>query len=126
GPLERETRARRRASGRRSQNDRQERLAGGQPCKESPEETSGPNAKSVVKPNNRIRYAVIGLGHIAQVAVLPAFAHAKRNSALVAVVSDDPTKRREIANKYRLERTYSYSEYEHCLKQVDAVYIALP
>ena len=28
----------------------------------------------------KIRYAVVGLGHIAQVAVLPAFAHARRNS----------------------------------------------
>ena len=31
-----------------------------------------------------VRYAVVGLGHIAQVAVLPAFAHARRNSRLVA------------------------------------------
>ena len=30
-----------------------------------------------------------GLGHIAQVAVLPAFAHATRNSRLTALVSDD-------------------------------------
>src|SRR6185436_14211088 len=75
---------------------------------------------------NRIRYAVVGLGHIAQVAVLPAFAHAARNSTLAAIVSDDPTKRREISKKYRLEHAYSYKEYERCLQEVDAVYIALP
>jgi predicted dehydrogenase len=75
---------------------------------------------------NTIRYAVVGLGHIAQVAVLPAFAHAKRNSTLVALVSDDETKRREIAKKYKLDQTYSYAEYERCLEEVDAVYIALP
>jgi predicted dehydrogenase len=74
----------------------------------------------------KIRYAVVGLGHIAQVAVLPAFAHAKRNSELMTVVSDDPTKRREITKRYRLRQTYSYAEYESCLKEVDAVYIALP
>ena len=34
----------------------------------------------------RIGYAVAGLGHIAQTAVLPAFAHAK-NSRLVALIS---------------------------------------
>jgi glucose-fructose oxidoreductase len=68
-----------------------------------------------------IRYAVVGLGHIAQVAVLPAFAHAKRNSILTAVVSDDATKRREIARKYGLKLTYSYAEYERCLEAVDAV-----
>src|SRR3954470_9625810 len=73
-----------------------------------------------------VRYAVVGLGHIAQVAVLPAFAHARRNSRLVAVVSDDRTKRREIARRYRLEQTFTYDEFEDCLAGVDAVYIALP
>ena len=73
-----------------------------------------------------VRYAVVGLGHIAQVAVLPAFAHARRNSRLVAVVSDDAAKRREIARRYRVDQAYAYDEYEACLEQVDAVYIALP
>jgi predicted dehydrogenase len=72
-----------------------------------------------------VRYAVVGLGHIAQVAVLPAFAHATRNSVLAAVVSDDPTKRKLLAKKYKV-RGYSYDEYDACLEQVDAVYIALP
>lgn len=73
-----------------------------------------------------VRYAVVGLGHIAQVAVLPAFAHARKNSRLVAVVSDDSTKRSKIARRYRLSQTFSYDEYEECLREVDAVYIALP
>lgn len=74
----------------------------------------------------KVRYAVVGLGHIAQVAVLPAFVHARRNSQLTAVVSDDRTKRREIAKRYQLDRTFSYDEFDDCLAQVDAVYIALP
>ncbi|HVS31893.1 MAG TPA: Gfo/Idh/MocA family oxidoreductase [Thermoanaerobaculia bacterium] len=73
-----------------------------------------------------IRYAVVGVGHIAQAAVLPAFAHARRNSRVVALVSDDPAKRKALSKKYRLEGTYSYDEYDACLEQVDAVYIALP
>jgi predicted dehydrogenase len=73
-----------------------------------------------------VRYAVVGLGHIAQVAVLPAFAHARRNSKLVAVVSDDRTKRRELTRRYRLEHAFSYEQFEDCLTEVDAVYIALP
>ncbi len=73
-----------------------------------------------------VRYAVVGLGHIAQVAVLPAFAHARRNSRVVALVSDDPAKLREVSRKYRVEQTYSYDQYDACLDQVDAVYIALP
>jgi predicted dehydrogenase len=73
-----------------------------------------------------VRYAVVGLGHIAQVAVLPAFAQAKRNSRLVAVVSGDRAKRDAIARRYRLEHACGYDDYEACLEQVDAVYIALP
>jgi glucose-fructose oxidoreductase len=69
---------------------------------------------------------VVGLGHIAQGAVLPAFAHARRNSRLVAVVSDDRTKRREITKRYRLEHAFSYDQFDNCLNEVDAVYIALP
>jgi len=72
-----------------------------------------------------VRYAVVGLGHIAQVAVLPAFAHA-RNAQLVAAVSSDAAKRKAIGRKYRLEATYDYDDYEACLETVDAVYIALP
>jgi predicted dehydrogenase len=72
-----------------------------------------------------IRYAVVGLGHIAQVAVLPAFRHARGNSVLAALVSDDPTKRRLLSRKYRVP-SYSYEQYDECLDQVDAVYIALP
>jgi glucose-fructose oxidoreductase len=73
-----------------------------------------------------VRYAVVGLGHIAQVAVLPAFGHARRNSRLTALVSDDPTKLKAMSTKYRVKATYSYDEYDACLEQVDAVYIALP
>jgi predicted dehydrogenase len=73
-----------------------------------------------------VRYAVVGLGHIAQVAVLPAFAHASRNSRLTALVSDDAQKRRILGRKYRVEHTCSYDDYDACLEQVDAVYISLP
>jgi predicted dehydrogenase len=72
-----------------------------------------------------VRYAVVGLGHIAQVAVLPAFRHAQRNSRLVAVVSSDAAKRRDAAARYGVE-TYRYDEYEQCLANVDAVYVAVP
>jgi glucose-fructose oxidoreductase len=74
----------------------------------------------------RVRYAVVGLGHIAQVAVLPGFAHARRNSELVAVVSGDRTKRREMAKRYGLHHAFDYTEFDQCLAAVDAVYIALP
>src|SRR5688500_3855820 len=78
------------------------------------------------KSGQKVRYAVVGLGHIAQVAVLPAFAHATRNSRLAALVSDDAGKRRALGQKYRIDRTCSYADYDSCLEQVDAVSIALP
>lgn len=80
------------------------------------------------RPARRIRYAVVGLGHIAQVAVLPAFAHARSNSDVTALVSDDPVKLRRISKKYRIPHTYTYKEYDQCLRdgRIDAVYIALP
>ena len=74
----------------------------------------------------QVRYAVVGLGHIAQVAMLPAFLHARRNSKLVAIVSDDRTKREEISRRHKLEGAYTYEEFDECLHTVDAVYIALP
>src|SRR2546427_13076413 len=52
------------------------------------------------KGNRQVGYAVIGLGHIAQAAVLPAFAHA-HNAKLVALVSGDAQKRATLARKYR-------------------------
>lgn len=75
-----------------------------------------------------IRYAVVAQGYISQIAVLPAFAHAKKNSKLVALVSGDPVKLDELSKKYSVECCYSYEQYDECLNsgEIDAVYIALP
>jgi glucose-fructose oxidoreductase len=80
------------------------------------------------KPNQKkIRYAVVGLGHIAQVAVLPAFAQAE-NSKLAALISDDPEKLEKLGRRYQVRARFSYDQFEECLTSglVDAVYIALP
>ena len=75
----------------------------------------------------RIGYAVVGLGSISQVAVLPAFAHSKK-AELIAVVSGDKEKARKLAAQFRASQAYSYAEYAECLQnpQVHAVYIATP
>ncbi|MEP6887740.1 MAG: Gfo/Idh/MocA family oxidoreductase [Nitrospirales bacterium] len=79
-------------------------------------------------PQRTVRYAVVGLGHIAQVAVLPAFAHAAQNSHVTALVSGNSTKLKQVSKRYGIPHTYSYRDYDRCLKDghVDAVYIALP
>ena len=76
----------------------------------------------------KIRYAVIGLGHIAQVAMVPAFAHAQRNSKLVALVSDDPVKLAKLSRRYRGKRCCDYDGLDELYSsgEIDAVYIALP
>jgi predicted dehydrogenase len=74
-----------------------------------------------------MRYAVVGLGWIAQQAMLPGFRNAK-NSKLVALVSGDQAKLNELSKRYPGAKTFTYDRYEECLESedVDAVYIALP
>lgn len=76
--------------------------------------------------DHKIGYAVVGLGSIAQEAVLPAFQHAE-NSRLAALVSGDDQKRLELGHKYKCP-TYPYEQLEDCLSsgEVDAVYICVP
>jgi predicted dehydrogenase len=80
------------------------------------------------KGTERVRYAVVGLGWIAQSAILPAFAGARRNSELAALVSDDETKLKALGRKYKVGKLYSYEEFGRCLEDpdLDAVFIALP
>lgn len=78
--------------------------------------------------NNRVRYAVAGLGHIAQAAVLPAFKHAKENSELVAFISDDLDKVAKMGELYGVEKHWRYNQFEAACRSgaFDALYIALP
>ena len=84
---------------------------------------------SASEPDRKVRYAVVGAGNIAQVAVLPAFEHAQENSLLVALISGDPTKRELLPERYRtVEAVGGYDDYERVLAEadVDAVYVATP
>jgi glucose-fructose oxidoreductase len=73
----------------------------------------------------KVRYAVVGLGHISQVAILPGFRNV-RNSELVALVTSDPQKEKKLGKKYNVSTVVSYEQYEEVLEQVDAVFIGLP
>ncbi len=76
----------------------------------------------------KIRYAVVGLGYISQAAILPAFARARENSELAALVSGDPRKLAVLGKKYNVAQAYSYEQFGDCLLHgdIDAVYIGLP
>jgi predicted dehydrogenase len=81
-----------------------------------------------MKRKGKIRYAVVGLGYISQVAMLPAFAGARRNSVLAALVSGEREKLDELGAKYGIEQRWTYDRYDELLGSgdIDAVYIGLP
>lgn len=79
------------------------------------------------KNRNKIRYAVAGLGWIAQEAVLPAFRNTD-NSELTALVTDHETKAAKLSEAYGVRSTCSYGGYDQLMAsgEIDAVFIALP
>jgi predicted dehydrogenase len=80
-----------------------------------------------MRAQGKVGFAVVGLGSIAQSAVLPAFAHCKR-ARLVALVSRDKNKAKRLANKFGVSAYYSAAEFAECLSNPDvrAIYIATP
>jgi predicted dehydrogenase len=86
------------------------------------------SSRSARNEARKVRYAVVGLGYFAQEAILPAFVHAKKNSELAALVSDDPEKLKKLGRKYGARLGYGYDRYDELLAsgEIDAVYLALP
>lgn len=83
---------------------------------------------TVTSSEKKIKYAVIGLGHIAQKAILPAFKNASSNSELTALVSGSKDKLTMLGDKYHVHKRYLYSQFDECLKrrEIDAIYISTP
>jgi predicted dehydrogenase len=77
--------------------------------------------------DRKIRFAVVGLGHFAQTAILPAFENTSKEVVLAAMVTGDPEKSAKLSKKYKVP-AIPYEEYESLCASgdVDAVYIALP
>lgn len=75
----------------------------------------------------KVRYGVIGLGYISQIATLPAFAHAK-NCSLEALISGNKEKLETLGKQYNVANLFQYAQLDECLNQgiIDALYIALP
>jgi predicted dehydrogenase len=75
-----------------------------------------------------LRFAVVGLGHIAQAAVLPAFKHARPYVELTALVSGTRSKLTQLGKRYRVEHRVTYAEAEKLFDSgaIDAVYVATP
>jgi predicted dehydrogenase len=103
----------------------------------SPRSTSGNGGSRTVTragngspatPSNPLRYAVIGLGYISQIAILPAFANAKATSKLSALVSNDDEKLKKLGRRYSVDLLCKYADIDKLFASgaIDAVYIALP
>src|SRR5579875_3564445 len=77
--------------------------------------------------SKKIRYAIVGLGWIAQEVILPGFDGAKK-STLAAFVTGDPKKAAELGKKYDVSQILPYEDYDALLRSgsIDAVYITLP
>jgi glucose-fructose oxidoreductase len=75
-----------------------------------------------------LRFAVVGLGHIAQAAVLPAFKHARPFAELAALVSDTPAKLKQLGKRYGVQLLASYDQADELFASgaIDAVYITTP
>lgn len=80
------------------------------------------------RPKKKVRYALIGAGHIAQNAVLPAFRNARKNSELTAIISDDPRKRSALGRMYKISNLFGYENFDEACRSdlFDALFIALP
>ena len=76
--------------------------------------------------DNKVRFAVVGLGWFGQLAVLPGFANAK-NAKLAALVSGTPEKRRDLAKMYDCP-AFDDAEFDKALaaREIDAVFIVTP
>jgi predicted dehydrogenase len=78
-----------------------------------------------VAASKRVGYAVVGLGSISEVAVLPAFRNCHK-SKLVALVSHDRKRAQQLGAKFGVNHCYGYEDFDQCLSHpaVDAVFIA--
>src|SRR6201988_1057305 len=76
---------------------------------------------------NRVGFAVVGLGAIAQSSVLPCFAKSKR-ALLAGLVGRNKKEAGRLAREYRVQASYAADEYAACLAnpQIAAIYVAPP
>lgn len=72
--------------------------------------------------------AVIGQGHFAQAAILPAIAQLDDDVELAALVSSSDHKLEELGIRYGVSTLVHYDDLDHLLatKKIDAVFIAVP
>jgi predicted dehydrogenase len=78
-------------------------------------------------PEQRMRWAIVGLGSFAIGQVIPGFGDA-RQSRMTAFVSGNAAKARDLGARYDVARSYDYANYDRMRDdaEIDCVYIVLP
>ena len=88
-----------------------------------------PPTPAPLPPDQRVGYAVVGLGHLTLNQILPAFGTSKK-ARLVALVSGDPEKMARVAEQYGVTpgNCYDYAHYDALRDnpEVQVIYIVLP
>jgi predicted dehydrogenase len=99
------------------------------PTEIMPTEPSAGSPDNPMPPDQRVGFAVVGLGRLAVDQIIPAFAQSKK-ARLVGLVSGTPEKSSAIAAQYGVKSSsvYSYSDYEKIKDnpEIQVVYIVLP
>jgi predicted dehydrogenase len=77
--------------------------------------------------DQKVRYAIVGLGDIAQEDMMPGVKHTG-NSEITALVTADPVKAKELGEKYKVQATFGYDDFDRALASgtFDAIYLATP
>ncbi len=92
------------------------------------EQKHGPTP-TPMPPDQRVGFAVVGLGHLTLNQILPAFGECKR-AKLTALVSGDRAKASQVASEYGVPASsvYDYTMYDQIKNNpdVDVIYIVLP
>jgi len=75
----------------------------------------------------KVRYAIVGLGDIAQEDMMPGVEHTG-NSEITTLVTADSTKARELGKRYDVATTFTYEQFGEAIKSgtFDAIYLATP
>jgi hypothetical protein len=60
--------------------------------------------------SNKIRYAIVGVGDIAQEDMMPGVEHTY-NSIMTALVTSDSQKAQKLGAKYDIQATFTYEEF---------------
>jgi predicted dehydrogenase len=94
-----------------------------------PADTPSPQPAAPLPPDQRIGFAVVGLGRLSLEEILPAFAQSSK-AKLVALVSGTPEKLRTVARQYGIasDACYSYDDFDSIKDnpEVKVIYVVLP